>query len=199
MREELQELVDAVREEAKYMVPHPAREPGSGLPADPAWLTAGAASQERVIQALSAARKALEPPVLRWKGGEAHEPTKSHTNDAGWDLYVAEHCRIPVGSFRDVDLGIAVEFPPGWWGRIVGRSSTFRKRGLLCLEGIIDEGYRGGLYIGVTNLSDQVVELHPGERVCQLILQPTPHCRTERVAELTPSERGENGFGSTGR
>lgn len=164
----------------------------------PAGLVEQAAAQERVIQALSTARKALQPPALRWKGHEAYEPTKSHTNDAGWDLYVTETCRIPVGSSRDIHLGISVQFPEGWWGRIVGRSSTFRKRGLMCLEGTIDEGYRGELFVYVTNMGDEVVTLREGERIAQLLLQRTPHVRLERVAELDPSERGENGFGSTG-
>lgn len=185
--EALQELHDSVVDMSRVARSHP-----DCVPA--------AAAQERVIQALSTARKALETPVLRFSGpGTA--PSRSYPNDAGFDLFVNEECDIHAGCFRDVHLGIALEFPPGWWGRIVGRSSTFRKLGLLVIEGIIDEGFRGELFVGVRNLNhDGAVRLSPGDRICQLILHRTPPVMEfEGVAELAPSERGTNGFGSTGR
>lgn len=161
----------------------------------------GAGAQERLIQALAAGQRALEAPVLRVKATGGQPPTRSHHNDAGLDLYVNEHTRIFPGQFADVRTGIQLEFPPGWWGRIVGRSSTLRKKQLLVSEGTIDEGYRGSIFAGVWNLGTFARWLEPGERVAQLILCRTPpeNLGIVMVDELSESARGESGFGSTGR
>lgn len=164
-----------------------------------AWDKAGA--QERLIQAVQDGKKALEPIPLRVTGEVRCMPTRSHHNDAGLDLYVNEQLSLAAGQFADVQLGIAIEFPPGWWGRIVGRSSTFRQLGCLVIEGIIDEGYRGDLYVGVRNLNfDRTVILNRGDRIAQLLLHRTPpEVDVVQVEELSMSARGANGFGSTGR
>lgn len=126
-------------------------------------------------------------------------PTRAHDDDAGWDLYACEDVEVPPGKLVDIPVGIAIEPPPGYWYRIVGRSSTFRKRGLMMIEGIIDEGYRGPLYFGAFNVGQEPVTVQAGERLCQAIPQRTQdHLGAEWVESLTPSNRGEGGFGSTG-
>jgi dUTP pyrophosphatase len=102
------------------------------------------------------------------------------------------------GESRDLPTGIAVEFPAGYWGRITGRSSTLRKRGLFVNEGVIDAGYRGELLVYVTNRQSTRVEVASGERLAQLIVQPVVQAPAEWSDELSPSDRGTNGFGSTG-
>lgn len=138
--------------------------------------------------------------VLKWTGPDDLGPSRTYVGDAGFDLYVAKDTRIPVDGFVDVDLGISVEMPPGLWAMLTGRSSTIRRRGLLVTQGIIDNGYRGPLYAGVQNLGGKVVELERGERIAQLIpfQQASTGITAYRVAELTDSDRGGNGFGSTG-
>jgi dUTP pyrophosphatase len=125
-------------------------------------------------------------------------PTRSHDNDAGWDLYVCQDTIIQPGKWEDIACGIAIEPPTGVWFRIVGRSSTFRKRRLLVLEGIIDEGFRGELFAGVTNLGSEPVEVIKGERLCQMIPQLTFGFNIRWDHHLTESSRGTNGFGSSG-
>jgi dUTP pyrophosphatase len=131
--------------------------------------------------------------------GPGRPPHRAYDDDAGLDLYTHEETTIAPHAFADVPCGIAVAFPRGWYGRITGRSSTIRTRGLLVIEGIIDEGYRGPLFAGVWNLTDQPVTVASGDRVAQMILHPTaPPLIIEYTAYLPDSARGAAGFGSSG-
>lgn len=138
--------------------------------------------------------------TIRWIGDPECGPTRTYIGDAGWDLTVAEDARIPVDGFHDVSHGICVELPSNTWALITGRSSTIRKRGLLVVNGIIDNGYRGPLFAAVQNLSGEVVELKRGERIAQLIPFPLVSDRldVEPAEELSETVRGQNAFGSTG-
>lgn len=145
-------------------------------------------------------------PVLRWAGDPTLAPVKKHADDAGWDLFVSEDTLIPYGGFKDVPCGIRIELPPGYFGRITGRSSTIRKRKLLVNEGIIDTGFRGELFAAVWNMSndpwvpgrDNATEVKRGDRIAQLLVHRVADLVLERADVLSRSERGENGFGSTG-
>ena len=137
-------------------------------------------------------------------------PTRGFADDAGLDLYVDlrnsagnaewQPLVLPPRSFADIPCNLAVALPTRVWGMITARSSTIRKRGLLVNTGIIDTGFRGQLYAGVWNLTDMPVEIRHGERLAQLILFPniTQNYDPVRVAVLPESDRGTNGFGSTG-
>lgn len=140
-------------------------------------------------------------PVVQYKilGPGARIPQRSHDGDAGWDLYVSRLVVIPPMSFVDVHTDIAFAPPPGIWLRVVGRSSTVRNRGLLVIEGIIDTGWRGEILFGVRNLSDKRVTVEPGDRLAQVIMQQHVQVGWERSTDLPQGDRGNNGFGSTGR
>lgn len=132
-------------------------------------------------------------------------PTRANPGDAGFDLYVSEDTKIEPGEFVDVPCGVRVAMPPGIWGRITGRSSTWRKRQLLVIEGVIDTGYRGPLYAGVTNMGDRHKIIEKGERIAQLVLHENVAARHHAIAvdsgmfERIPGDgRGEAGFGSSG-
>lgn len=136
---------------------------------------------------------------LKWAGPDGGLQTPKHPGDVGYDLVVQAGQRIKGGEFVDLSTGVYVELPPGTWGRIVGRSSTLRRLRLLVGEGVIDNGYRGELYVGVWNLHVDPIVVDPGTRVAQLILQRVETRPTERVAEISAdSARGASGFGSTG-
>ena len=127
-------------------------------------------------------------------------PVRCHRGDAGIDLHVSERTVIPVGRFEDVPTNLRVQLPAQSWGLLIGRSSTFRKKGLMVIPGIIDNGYRGPIFSAVYNLGPKSVILEPGERISQLILLPLMHpSMIKEVAELDKSSRGEKGFGSTGK
>ena len=129
----------------------------------------------------------------------AVEPTQAYPGDAGWDLHVFEPTRVPAGQYRDVRSGVRIALAKGWFCRIVGRSSAFRKKGVIVLEGIIDSGFRGELFTTAFNPGTEDVYLEPGQSIAQLIVQPVPHVVVNVRDELPASERGEAGFGSSGR
>jgi dUTP pyrophosphatase len=141
---------------------------------------------------------ALQVAVTRPEG---KLPVKVRAGDAGYDLYVSDPVVIWPDTFVDVDCGIRIQLPAGCWGRITGRSSTLRKRGLLVNEAVIDGGYIGPIYTGVWNLSRTPVHVAAGERLAQLVLH-----RIESVEVMTADEselysvdgRGNDGFGSSG-
>lgn len=139
-------------------------------------------------------------PTIKWVGDPECTPTQSYSGDAGFDLYVSETTCIPFREVVDVPLGIAVELPSGIWAMLTGRSSTLRKRHLLVTQGIIDNGFRGELYAGVQNMGKEGARIQRGERIAQFIpfrLESTS-LSLVRVQELSDSDRGTAGFGSTG-
>lgn len=132
-------------------------------------------------------------------------PTRAHSGDAGFDLYVSEERVVPAGEFVDVPCGVSIALPDDLWARITGRSSTLRRRGLLVAEGVIDAGYRGPLYAGVWNLTEESVTLPAGDRVAQIVIHPNiapmlrPILIGQQEFEAIPHDgRGTSGFGSTG-
>ena len=147
-------------------------------------------------QASSEAREAL--PVVVEEG--AVLPQRKYERDAGLDLVVSQTVDIPPNQFVDIHCGVSVQLPEWSWGLITGRSSTLRKRGLMVNQGVIDEGYRGELFAGVWNLTDSTVRVNKGERIAQLIvLENSTRTLYPMVTDhLNGSERGANGFGSTG-
>ena len=139
------------------------------------------------------------PSELRFVGEEEFTPTRSYPGDAGLDLYCSEPMVIYPGHSVDVPCGVRVELPIGLWARITGRSSTIRDKELLVIEGVIDNGWRGPLFAAVHNIGTTKQEVKRGERIAQLIPMPVINLRPRRVERLSISERGERGFGSTGR
>ncbi|WKW85448.1 deoxyuridine triphosphatase [Microbacterium phage Milani] len=133
--------------------------------------------------------------------GTARMPIRAHSDDAGFDLYVARETVIPAHGFADVPSGVSVQLPNGYWGMLTGRSSTIRKRGLLVVQGIIDTGYTGELFSAVWNLTSESVTVEEGDRIAQLIILPnsTANSVLRRTDALGDTTRGGAGFGSSGR
>ncbi len=125
-------------------------------------------------------------------------PTKSYPGDAGWDLYSAEEVTLWHGRIHVFRTGIATEVPEGYYAQVLGRSSL-AALGIVILGGVIDARYRGELRVVALNMGGAVWEVKPGDRIAQFVLVPVPGTTLEEVAELAPSDRGEKGFGSTGR
>lgn len=125
-------------------------------------------------------------------------PSFAYPGDAGMDLVTVKTEELAPGEARDLSTGLHVELPIGFWARITGRSSTMRKRGLLVNEGIIDNGYRGELFVYVKNLTADPVVVEAGARLAQLILQPIIRPEILECEELAESVRGSAGFGSSG-
>lgn len=125
-------------------------------------------------------------------------PKKQRLEDACFDLYSCHDVILLPGDIKAVDCGIACEIPSGYKIMINGRSGL-AKRGIFCHVGTVDENYKGELGTILANLSKEPYEVKIGDRVGQISLQPVVPSWFEEVAELTPSERGANGFGSSGK
>lgn len=130
-------------------------------------------------------------------------PTYGSAEAAGADLYACleESVTIQPGEIFWVPTGIALEVPKGCAGLVYARSSMGTKRGLAPANkvGVIDSDYRGEIRVVLLNHSKQPQILQPGERVAQFVITPVLTPAYEEVTELTDTDRGTGGFGSTGR
>lgn len=144
----------------------------------------------------------IKSPVLGWvpvRPGFVQPLTRAYNTDAGFDLAASEDCVVPSGGFVDVPTNVALDLPANTWGFLTGRSSTFRKHGLLVINGIIDESYTGELFFGVVNLSDHSMHITQGQRLAQLIVIPmVPGLTLRSLDRVDKPGRGSRGFGSTG-
>jgi dUTP pyrophosphatase len=129
---------------------------------------------------------------------QATLPTRAHPDDAGLDLYSLEDAELAPGAGKVVRTGVAVAVPAGHAGLVCDRSSMAR-RGLKTAGGVIDAGYRGELGVVLWNISGQNQSVKRGERVAQLLIMPAATPAVRQVDALDATERGVNGFGSTGR
>lgn len=126
-------------------------------------------------------------------------PKKSYSGDAGFDLYVKGRHSVMAGRRADIDVGTRVAIPDGFWGLILGRSSTFYKLGLQVHPAVIDSGWRGELKVSVYNPGEHDITIEDKDRIAQLIPIPSPNMLSVYVDELPEGVRGEKGFGSSGR
>ena len=145
----------------------------------------------------------MEPIRIKKLNPNAILPTYGSPEAAGADLYACldEEVTVPAGKTVFIPTGLALEVPVGCAGLIYARSSMGSKRGLAPANkvGVVDSDYRGQVMVALHNhgQEDQIVQ--PGERVAQLLITPvfTPGFR--EVEDLSDTERGIGGFGSTGR
>ena len=130
-------------------------------------------------------------------------PRYGSAEAAGADLYACleETVTIQPGEIFWVPTGIALEVPKGCAGLVYARSSMGAKRGLAPANkvGVVDSDYRGEIRVVLLNHSKQPQTLQPGERVAQFVITPVLTPFYEEVDELTDTERGTGGFGSTGK
>ena len=129
---------------------------------------------------------------------EATTPTKAHRTDAGYDLYASEDAVVVGRQRTTIKTGVSFEMPDGLAGLIWPRSGLSVKKGLDVLAGVVDSGYRGEVMVCLYNTSDEDVEIKRGDRIAQIIFQEVPVISLLLREELETSQRGSNGFGSTG-
>lgn len=126
-------------------------------------------------------------------------PGYAHPGDAGLDIYAAAETVMAPGERAQIPTGLALEIPAGYVGLIWDKSGLSHKHGLKTLGGVVDSTYRGELKIGIVNLSPQTRVFKVGDKVAQLLIQPVISVEIAEVQELSDTDRGEGGFGSTGR
>lgn len=124
--------------------------------------------------------------------GSSGMDLRAHLNDA-ITLRPLERCLVPTGLF--------IELPPGYEAQVRPRSGLAIKQGLTCLNtpGTVDSDYRGEIRVILVNLSADPQILYPGDRIAQLVIQQVEKALWQPVSVLTETDRGNGGFGSTGK
>jgi dUTP pyrophosphatase len=128
-------------------------------------------------------------------------PRRAHVGDAGLDLHSLERVELAPGARVSVGTGIAVEIPDGHAGLVLPRSGLALRHGIALVNapGLIDAGYRGELRVLLLNTDrEDTCTLEAGDRVAQLLLVGVETPDVEEVAQLSNSDRGKGGFGSSG-
>lgn len=159
---------------------------------------------------------ALQPsPSKRQKGSAAGEPSarlrftklsenacapsKGSARAAGYDLYSAYDYVIPPMEKAVVKTDIQIALPAGCYGRVAPRSGLAAKHFIDVGAGVIDEDYRGNVGVVLFNFGKETFEVKKGDRIAQLICERIFYPELEEVQALDDTERGEGGFGSTGK
>lgn len=125
-------------------------------------------------------------------------PDRAHKTDAGLDLKCPFEVIIPAQRSIVIDTGVHVELPEGTVGMLKSKSGLNVKHGIVS-DGVIDHGYAGSIRVKLYNHSDIDYVVHRGDKITQLVVMECYFPDVEIVDEIKSGERGENGFGSTGR
>ena len=128
-------------------------------------------------------------------------PARAYAGDAGMDLAACERVELAPGARALVPTGLAVAIPDGYAGYVQPRSGLAAKHGISIVNtpGLVDSGYRGELLVNLVNHDEeQPFVVEPGMRIAQLVILQVPPVELVEVDELPASERGADGFGSSG-
>lgn len=129
----------------------------------------------------------------------AYMPERAHETDAGLDLRTPKRVVLPSHSSCVIDTGIHIELPRYTFGKLESKSGLNVKNDIVSCGGVIDEGYTGSIKVKLYNFGHIPYVFERGDKVIQLIIQPYISPKLELVESLDETERGNNGFGSTGR
>lgn len=132
---------------------------------------------------------------------DAKLPKYSHAGDAGADVCSVERVVIFPGTTKVIELGLKLEIPEGWEVQVRSRSGLAAKNGLFVLNapGTIDSGYRGPCKVILRNASRNAYTVTVGERIAQFVIKRSPRAEWSEINKVGDTERGEGGFGSTGK
>ncbi len=125
-------------------------------------------------------------------------PAYAHEDDAGMDLISMEMNMIPAHGRETFKTGVHMAIPSGYFGAIRAKSGLLRKHGIIC-SGTVDCSYTGEIMVTLVNTSSKNYQVFKGDKIAQMILIPYHHAEFVQVEKLDETERGNNGFGSTGR
>lgn len=128
----------------------------------------------------------------------AYMPSRGHSTDAGLDLRTPKAVTVPAYGSVSVDTGVHVALPHGCAGLLVSKSGLNVKYGITS-TGLIDEGYTGSIVVKLYNDDGGDYRLEAGDKITQLVVIPVVCESLEQVSVFNATERGDNGFGSTGR
>ena len=128
-------------------------------------------------------------------------PMRKHSDDAGYDVYAKENAIIPAHGWKPVSTGVHTDPGSRWYIQVVPRSGLAFNYGVSVLNtpGTVDSGYRDEIKVIMYNISDKDYLVKAGDRIAQLIFTPSYEVNFGIVESLDETDRGTNGFGSTGK
>lgn len=124
-------------------------------------------------------------------------PTRAHADDAGLDLYSPVDRWVYANSIETIDTGVHVAIPRGFVGMLTSKSGLMAQG--ITTRGTIDSGYTGSIRAVIYNDGDESYGIRKGQKITQMVIVPCITPEIEIVDSLEMTERGENGFGSTGK
>lgn len=125
-------------------------------------------------------------------------PQTMRTGDAAVDLYAYQDYTLKPGERLVVGTGVAIAIPQGFWGNIRDRGGLPLNHGIHTMGGVVDSNYRGEIKVIVINLGQEAYTIKKGDRVCQMIVHQHEIVEFEEVEQLEDTNRGEEGFASSG-
>jgi dUTP pyrophosphatase len=128
----------------------------------------------------------------------AFMPVREHTTDAGADLRSPVYALVPARGSCVIGTGVHIQLPHGYVGMLKSKSGLNVKYGITS-EGVIDEGYTGQIMAKLYNHSNYPYNVMRGDKITQLVIVPCEYVDFDLVDDLEDSERGGDGFGSTGK
>lgn len=129
---------------------------------------------------------------------DAYMPEKAYKSDAGFDIKTPREIWVLSKKSAVVDTGVHVEIPEGYVGFLKSKSGLNVQKSITS-EGVIDSGYTGSIVVKLYNNSKNDYKFNVGDKITQLIILPIPEVNLTLVDEFKTTERGNNGFGSTGK
>ena len=165
--------------------------------------------QEISVKTLAAIAKALEVNPQELVSDDelvffvkldelAYMPERAHDTDAGYDLRAPSYNMIPGNGSTVIDTGVHIAIPKGYAGILVSKSGLNINKGILS-EGLIDSGYTGSIRVKLYNTTGTSYWIRPGDKVSQIVFLPIAEPELLQIDALPETERGNGGFGSTGR
>ena len=127
----------------------------------------------------------------------AYMPTRAYGLDAGYDLYSREDAIVYAGDSWTFDTGVHLQIPKGYVGDVKSKSGMMMRYSIIT-DGTVDAGYTGSIRVKLFNLSGCAVSIVSGQKIAQIVIKKIMTPALEVVDSLEETERGDNGFGSTG-
>ncbi len=127
------------------------------------------------------------------------DPVRGHYADAGMDLRTPEDIVIREHDSAIIHTKVHVEIPFGYYGKLESKSGLHVKHDIVCLGGTIDSGYTGEIVVKLYNLGHELYKFKAGDKIVQMIIQPCVLEEWENDTDFDETERGNGGFGSTGK
>lgn len=129
---------------------------------------------------------------------KAYAPTRSYKHDAGADLRTPYGFTLWPGEFKTIDTGVHVEVPEGYMVEVRSKSGLMKNLGVFT-DGTVDQGFAGSIGVILFNHSTGIRKFNAGDKIAQIVFTKIDTPEFIQVEKITGGERGDNGFGSTGR